>query len=314
MAHRLNLQLFAEGGDGAGAAPISGAEGIQAEKSGSSHRNRGNKSELADVVYGIQDTEADTGSVAKSKPDVTTTSNTLEDKKAAFKELIDGEYKEEFTEMFQQRFDRRFKDYKNLEAQVNQVQPIIDMLMQKYKITDGDIEALSKAIDTDDTYWEEAAEEAGLTVEQYKAVQKLERENAEFRRAAQQAEGQKQMEAQVSDWYKQAEAVKQIYPDFDLKVESQNRDFLGLLKAGIPVQQAYETMHLSELVSGAARVAAQQAEQNVVAGIKSKASRPSENGTSSQSSATIKSDVSSLTRADREEIARRVARGETIKF
>ena len=54
--------------------------------------------------------------------------------------------------------------------------------------------------------------------------------------------------------------------------------------------------------------------KNTVAKIKNKSSRPAENGTSSSSSAIVKSDVSNLTKADRAEIARRAAKGEIISF
>lgn len=309
------LQMFSDGG--ASAAP--GTEGsatqtqVENTPSGSDHRASGRKKgDLSDVVYGKQD--SGTGSVAESKADVTTTSNTLENRRAAFEELIGGEYKEEFTQRTQEIINRRFKETKNLEARLNEQKPILDMLMSRYKIADGDITKLTQAIETDDAYWEEAAEERGLTVEQYRAVQKLERENEELRAMQRRAQGEQRMNSQLNEWYRQAEALKQIYPTFDFRAECQNRDFMGLLQAGIPVQQAYETMHLSELITGAASVAAQQAEQRTVSQIKNRASRPAENGTSSKSTATIKSDVSSLTKEDRAEIARRVARGETIKF
>lgn len=330
----VNLQMFADGGAAAAAAEGGGADLQGAEStvtnadkktSGSSSRNSGKKKgDLSGVVYGKQDaSEASatdgnnegSSSAAESKEtDVTTTSNTLEARRAAFEDLIKGEYKDIFAERTQAIIDRRFKETKNLEAQLNAAKPVLDMMMSKYKIADGDFNKLTKAIETDDAYWEEAAEEAGLTVEQYKTVQKLERENIELRRAQQQAEGQRRMNDQLNNWYRQAEEVKAIYPDFDFRAECANTDFIGLLKAGIPVQKAYETVHLDELITGAATVAARQAEQNVVANIRNKASRPAENGTFSQGGATIKSDVSALTKADRAEIARRVARGEMIKF
>ena len=67
-------------------------------------------------------------------------------------------------------------------------------------------------------------------------------------------------------------------------------------------------------MNGAAQTAAINAEKNTVAKIKNKSSRPAENGTSSSSSAIVKSDVSNLTKADRAEIARRAAKGEIISF
>jgi len=67
-------------------------------------------------------------------------------------------------------------------------------------------------------------------------------------------------------------------------------------------------------IFNAARVAAQTTGQQMAAKIQSKASRPKENGTSSQSAVIVKNDVHSLSRAERAEIARRAARGESIKF
>lgn len=320
------LQLFADGGDGgAGVGSAAGAQtgtegtGAAIQPETAKSRKSGKKGDLSNVIYGKQDAvtgaeDSGTGSAAGSKADVTTTSNTLEDRRKAFEDLIGGEYKDEFTQRTQEIINRRFKETKNLESQLNTQKPIIDMLLQKYKIADGDLGKLTQAIEGDDTYWEEAAEQAGLTVEQYKTYQKLERENQELREAQRKAQGQQQMDNQLNAWYKEAEQVKAMYPGFDFKTECQNREFLGLLKAGIPVQKAYETMHLDELVTGAASVAARQAEQRTVSNIRNRASRPSENGASSQSAAVIKSDVSKLTKEDRAEIVRRAARGETIGF
>ena len=309
------------GGDSAGSASTGSDAGTQTtlaetKRNGSSRRSR-NSGALSNVVYGKQEA-ANTSPAAegttKGNTDVSVTSDTFEAKRAAFEELISGEYKDIFTERTQAIIDRRFKETKNLEAQLKGQQPVIDMLMAKYNIADGDINKLTQAIDKDDTYWEEAAEEAGLTVEQYKTVQKLKRENDAFRRMQRAQEGQRMADAQFNEWMRQGEALKATYPDFDFKTELNNRDFMQMLKNGVPVQHAYEVVHLNELINGAARTAAKQAEQNTVAKLKSKAERPSENGTSSSSSAVIKSDVSSLTKADRAEIARRAARGEIIKF
>ena len=321
----LNFQMFADGGASAtgadGGTGTTGTEGTtqtQAETKGaSSQRKRGNKGDLSNVIYGKQELPANDdmeGSDAGSEADVTTTSNTLEDKRKAFEDLISGEYKEEFTKRTQDIINRRFRETKNIETKLNAAQPVIDMLMQKYHIDDGDMGKLTKAIDTDEKYWEEAAEKAGMTVEQYRTVQKLERENQQLREERRRSQGQQQMEEQLNDWYRQAGQVQEVYPSFDFEAECKNRDFLGLLRAGIPVQKAFETIHLDDLITGAARVSAKQAEQRTVNSIQSRSSRPAENGTSSQGGATIKSDVSKLTKADRAEIAQRVARGEIIKF
>ena len=330
----INLRTFDGGaaaaggatGDGGGAATSGQGDASTTQtttlkaditrQNGSSRRSGRRTGETSNVVYGIQDTASDSAaeSTSGSTTDVSTTSDSLEAKRAAFEELISGEYKDMFTERTQKIIDRRFKETKNMEAQLKSQQPVIEALMNKYKIADGDIGKLTKAIDNDDAYWEEAAEEAGLTVEQYKQVQKLQRENEQFKRMQRIQQGQAQANAQLNEWMRQAEAMKSTYPDFNFRKEVANPEFAKMLKNGIPVQKAYEVMHIDELVNGAAISAAQRAEQNTVAKLRSKSSRPSENGTSSSSSAVIKSDVSSLTKADRAEIARRAAKGEMIRF
>ena len=87
-----------------------------------------------------------------------------------------------------------------------------------------------------------------------------------------------------------------------------------MLKAGVPVQHAYEVIHMDEIKAGVAQSTARQTEKQVVDGIRAKGNRPAENGTSSQSAFTVKDDPHKWTKQDRAEVARRVARGETIKL
>lgn len=328
----IDLHLFDGAAGAAGGATTGGAaEGTQGNESalpkaettrgrGSSRRARTGEN---NVLYGIQgdgsganagNTPAAEGTGEGSTNGVTTTSDTIEAKRKAFKDLIEGEYKDQYTEMFQSAFNRRFKETKGMEQTIESQKPIMDMLLQRYKIEDGDVSKLQAALEQDNRYWEEAADEAGLTVEQFKAMQKLERENAELKAMRQRQAGQEAVQQRMNEWYAQADKVKEMYPGFNLNAEAQNKQFTDLLKAGIPVQQAYELVHMDEIKQAAARTAAQAAGNQMVAKLSARASRPLENGTSTNSSAIVKSDVHSLSRADRAEIARRAQRGEKIRF
>lgn len=330
----IDLRLFdgaggagagGEGSAGSGAAPQANNSALPKadNQRGPGSSRRGKTGAYDNVVFGKQEdvpgTEAagsDAGSAGagNTKKGVDTTSNTLEERRAAFKEMIEGEYKDVYTETFQQAFNRRFRDVKGMENSLNAQKPILDMLMQRYGIADGDMAKLQNAIEEDTGYWEEAAEEAGLTVEQYKAMQKLERENAEFKAMQQRQLGEQQAQQQLAVWYKGAEQVKELYPGFDLRTEIQNQHFRGLLKAGVSVQDAYELVHKDEIRVAAEKAAAQRAGEQMTARIKAKAARPKENGTSTQSAVIVKSDVSSLTRADRAEAARQALGGKKIQF
>ncbi len=322
---KVDLQLFNDGGAAGGegsAGTTESAPKVETKPSGSNRRSKSGA--FDNVVFGKQEsapaTETTTtpategNSTGAGETEVKTTSDTLEARRKAYDDLINGEFKDIHQERFQQIFDRRFKEVKGMEASLAAQKPVIDMLMSRYGIGDGDMTKLEQALTEDTQYWEEVADEHGMTVEQYQAMQKLERENAELRAVRQREIGQAQFQQQIDAWYKEAEAVKNIYPSFDFKNECQNPEFINLLRHGNSVEHAYKVLHFDELTENAARVAAQTADAQATARMKSKASRPSENGTSSQSAAIVRNDVSTLTRAERAEIARRVQRGEKIVF
>ncbi|MBO5700903.1 MAG: hypothetical protein J6S71_00530 [Clostridia bacterium] len=321
---KVDLQMFNDGGasgsaEGGAGVATENAPKVETKPSGSNRRSKSGA--FDNVVFGKQEgtTSAEATSPATegqltgaSKTDVSTTSDTLEARRKAYNDLISGEYKDLDQERFQQVFDRRFKQVKGMEADLAAQKPIIDKLMARYGV--DDVAKLDKALTEDAEYWERVAEEKGMTVEQYHAMQKLEQENAALKAIRDRQIGQQQYQQQIDTWYKEAEKVKELYPSFDFKAETQNPEFLKLLRTGNSVEHAYKVLHFDELTNNAARVAAQTADAQAQARIKAKASRPSENGTSSQSAAIVKSDASSLTRAERAEIARRVQRGDIIKF
>lgn len=321
---KVDLQMFNDGGASGGAEGGTGvatenAPKVETKPSGSNRRSKSGA--FDNVVFGKQEgtTSAEATSPATegqltgaSKTDVSTTSDTLEARRKAYNDLINGEYKDLDQERFQQVFDRRFKQVKGMEADLAAQKPIIDKLMARYGV--DDVAKLDKALTEDAEYWERVAEEKGMTVEQYHAMQKLEQENAALKAIRDRQIGQQQYQQQIETWYEEAKKVKELYPSFDFKAEAQNPEFLKLLRTGNSVEHAYKVLHFDELTNNAARVAAQTADAQAQARIKAKASRPSENGTSSQSAAIVKSNASSLTREERAEIARRVQRGDIIKF
>ena len=332
---KFNLQLFnggaagAAGGEGAAAEATQGNENALPKadtnrRSGGSRRGRSGAFE--NVGFGKQDAAAGTvpssdagsnqGEGNANKSGVSTTSDTLEAKRAAFEKLIGegGEYRDIFTERTQQIINRRFKDGKLQEQTIADQKPIMDILMQRYNIENGDAKALLKAIEEDNTYWESAAEEHGMTVDQFKKMKQMERESAELHAMRQKRAADEHAQQQLANWMRQAEGLKEMYPGFDFRAEIGNRDFQGLLRAGVSVQQAYELIHMDEIKQAAAKSAAQTASAQMQANLKAKQSRPAENGTNSKTAVIVKNDVSKLTRAERAEIARRAQYGEKITF
>lgn len=318
----INLRLFdgtagAGAGGDAGGGASQGMEGAlsKADNPGSSRRNKAGAYD--NVVFGKQETatpapETGVDPVAGGNGE-DSTKKTPEDRQKEFEALINGEFKEEFTKKFQDTFNRRFKDSKVAEESLAAQKPIIDMLMKKHGIEDGDIGKLKKIIE--DEFIEEEAEERGMTNEQTRNQLKLEKDSEELaaireqmalnekRRQADQAAREK-----IAQWRAEAAEVQKVYPSFDLDAESANMDFRKMLQLGVPMQKVYEVIHMDEIKKNSAQAAGMQLVQK----IKSKAARPSENGTSSQSAAVIKSDVHSLTKADRAAAVKQAERGKRI--
>ena len=81
-----------------------------------------------------------------------------------------------------------------------------------------------------------------------------------------------------------------------------------------PLRTAFEVLHKDEIIPAAMQYTAQQTKSKIAKSIAAGSTRPAENGISSQSAARVKSDVTQLSKADRDEIYRRAARGEKISF
>lgn len=301
----FNLQLLAEGaGDGGTSGEASGVNANAADLQKGVNRNP-----LADVQYGKQaEPEAQAANVQEAE------SISPEDRSAAFEALIKGEYKDLYDAKVQDTIQKRLKGSKDIVDKYNALTPTLEMLGKKYGVNATDIEALNKAIEDDDAYYEEEAIEKGVTVEQLKQIKKMERENADLKRQMDEKANQERAERDVAMWLEQAKEASKTFPGLNLGEELKNPQFLGLLRSGIDVSTAYFAIHNKELVPQAMQYTAKQVEQKLTNKILSSGARPQENGVSGQSSAVTKSDVSQLTKADRQEIARRVARGERITF
>ena len=301
----INLQLFAEGaGGGDGGTGAEGAMGGTATVAMS--QTKGAKNPLANVVYGKQAEE--TSPVAEVNTVAT------EDRNAKFEELIKGEYKDLYDARMQDTIQKRLKSSKETVDKYNALTPTLEILAKKYGVDASDVDALNKAIEEDDSYFEEEALEKGITVQQLKEIRKMERENADLKRQMEEQNRRENANKVYAQWMEQAEKTKVVYPTFDLKTEMQNPQFTNLLRSNVDVRTAYEVLHKDDIIPGAMQFAAKTVEQKLTNKIIANGARPAENGNSSQSATVVKSDVSQLSKADRQEIIRRVQRGEKIRF
>ena len=287
LFQRLNLQLFAEGGGGDGGTVAGGEMG---------------------VTEGAANPQ---GQVKVTDADGNTAQNI--DRNAEFDKLIKGEYKDLYDAKMQDTIQKRLKGTKETVEKYESLAPTLEMLAKKYGVENGDIAALNKAIEEDDSYYEEEALEKGITVQQLKEIRKMEKENAALKKQMQEQTAKENASKLYASWLDQAEKTKGVYPSFDLNAEMQNPKFVDLLSVpGVDVRTAYELIHKDDIIAGAMQFAAKTVEKKVTDKIIANGNRPTENGMSSQSASLTKSDVSQLSKAELLDIQRRVLRGEKV--
>ena len=240
----------------------------------------------------------------------------------SFDSLIKGRYKKDYDAAVQKAVNRRFRNQQNLQEKVDKIDPLVRLIANKYGVNpeaDGSlsIDAITKALEGDDSIYENEAFQRGMSVEDLKQMKRLEAENQRFRMQSQRTAEQREWDSIVS----QGDELKQLYPEFDLDTEMADAQFGRLLatfqRSGFPnaVRTAYEAMHRDEIMSGAMQHAVKQTEQKISNSLQSGMRRPIENGVASQGAAKVgQTDPSKFTKAQLDDIKRRAERGERITF
>lgn len=342
LKHTLTviLSLFDGGAAAAGAAAgasggAEGAGGTQGDTNGASPSltRKGRSGEYANVVFGKQETPDDTGTSAgepkddkgakMQQHDAGAAKDGEGDLKKEFLDLVNGKYKDVYTQEIQRIINRRFGEEKAKDQKIADAQPIIDALMRHYGVQDGDMAKLRAAFDGDEALgtvlYEQEAESMGMSVEQYRKYLQMQQENEQLKRQEEARRRDQEADETCNDWIRQASELVGTadapgdYPELNLRREvAENPRFIAMLRAGVPVRNAYEVSHLGDIKARIAAKAAAEMEKRVMDNVRAKGMRPNENGTNSQPGVIVKNDPSKFTKADRAEIARRVRRGERI--
>lgn len=209
------------------------------------------------------------------------------EKTAAFEKLIRGQYKEQFTARTQRIIDQRFKESRG-------AQELVKTLAKRYGLTENDYKGIEQAV-----------------------VQHSEADASAHREKVQ-SFLQQRRESRANEiydqWMAESENLRERYPAFVLEQELSDDTFTRMLRVGVPLRTAYEARHLDELLGGAMQYAADKAAAAAQVRAVTRAARPAENGVKPSASSVMQPDVNALTLAQREQIERRVAKGERIRF
>ena len=255
-----NLQLFADAGADTGASEGNSAPNDSDVKPG-------------DVAQGQDVKSADVEQNETENPETT---------EESFDDLIKGKYKDDYNKSVQKIVRNRLKGTQEELDSANEfrdsVEPVLQMLSDQYGVDPENVEALAQKMLDDNARYEEEAMERGMDVDTLKGIKKLEMENQRLEQQAEEAREEAQMREEFTRIGQEAEALKEIYPDFDLETEMSNPEFAKMLHLGFPVQNVYETLHLEEIKMSHAQAVATKEAERVASSIRANGQRPSENG------------------------------------
>ena len=226
----------------------------------------------------------------------------------------DPEYNKEIQAIVQSRL----KNAKASEESLAKLAPALELLARRHGLKADDYEGIAKAINDDDVYYEELALEKGETLAEAKRKDQQEREQAFAKREEARNLEEQKLRNHFMKLEQQGEAMKKVFPNFDLRKELQNPVFARMTSpnVGVSVEDAYHAVHRREIAAAQSQVIAQQTKQKISNAIQAGSRRPDENGTSGQSASVTTFDYSKASKAQREALKREIraaaARGEKL--
>lgn len=333
---KLNLQLFAgegTGGEGGGESAsgdnaTAAAEQRLRELGVPEAKIRKSASKVASkmptpVVETKEEAPKEETNVASAATEEKPTTEDAKDNNVPTKRMTWDEIMKdpEYNKEMQAVVRSRLKSEKSAEDALGKMTPAIEVMARKYGLdaANMDYDALAKAIENDDAYYEDKALEMGVSVEIAKKVDQMEREN-ERRKAMEQRTFQEQaLQQHFISLERQGEELKKIFPSFDLRAELQNPAFARMTAPGqgiMSVEDAYRAVHRQEIDSAASQIIAQKTAEKISNAIASGSRRPDESGASSQAPSVSTFDYSKASRDQREafkkDLRARLARGEKV--
>lgn len=316
----LNLQLFADGGDGGGdgsSSTSSTGESVGSNESGeieipSSVPERARKNyQEAMKKHSGSTTKADTQKTDNAQP----TNEQGATGTMSYEDFI-KEHKDEHKAYMDKTIGDRLKKYKGIESDLEKHKELLNTVAFKYGVnpdSDNFLQSLAEKIEADDSYYENYAMEHDMTAEDARRVVTLERKAAQYDAVREQQEKQEQMRQHIMVLQQNAEKTKKQFPDFDLETEMQDERFRRLCAANQgDTTSAYMACHWNEIIPATVQRASRQIQEQTAQSVASNQSRPIENGMSSSAPSVVQQDFSNMSlkqlRAFAEEQRRKTGR------
>ena len=226
----------------------------------------------------------------------------------------------EYNKQMQAVVQSRLRSAKGAEETLSKLMPALEVLARKHNLDPAnmDYDALAKAISDDDSFYEDKALQMGVSIETAKKMDQQERDQARQQRQEAQTLEQQKIQQHIQSLEQQGEAMKQVFPSFDLRKELQNPVFARMTSPnmGLSVEDAYYAVHRKEIQAASMQVTAQKTAQKISNSIQAGSRRPDENGTTGQAASVTTFDYRQMSPEQRAELKRRIreaaARGEKL--
>lgn len=219
----------------------------------------------------------------------------------------------EINKHLQKMMQERLKSVKRSDEVLEKLAPALEVLARKYKLDPDnlDYDALNNAINDDNDHYEDLALERGMSVDDAKAQDIRARNEAREQKTLEQQKFQEHIQRMEQE----GEALKTLYPSFNLRQELQNPVFARMTAPGkgiMSVKDAYEAVHRQEIDAAKNEIIAQNVAKKLSNSIQSGQRRPAENGTSAQAPSVTTFDYRNMSREQREALKARIKRGEKV--
>lgn len=301
----LNLQLFADGGDGAGdggSASASIGEAVGGNDSGEKKIPASIPEKARKYYEKAMEKTTNKTSVSPSTPSdkaQSTNEPKAAEAKLSYADLIHSEdYKDEHKAYMEKTIGDRLKKYKGIEESLEKHKAMLDTVAYKYGVNPTDenfLEVLAEKIDADDSYYENYAMEHDISTEEARRIVTMERKVAQIDAAKAEQEKQEQARQQIMVLRQNAEKTKSQFPQFDLEAEMQNEKFRRLCAVNNgDTTAAYMACHWNEILPATVQMASKQIQAQTAQAVASNKARPVENGISSSAPSVVQQDFRNM--------------------
>ena len=222
----------------------------------------------------------------------------------------------EYNKQMQAVVQSRLRSAKGAEETLGKLAPALEVLARQHGQDPANInyDELAKAISNDDSFYEDKALEMGVDIATARRIDQEERDTARQQREQTRTLEEQKFQNHIMKLEQQGEAMKKVFPNFDLRTELQNQAFARMTSpnVGISVEDAYYAVHRNELQTAAMQVTAQKTAQMISNSIASGSRRPDENGTSGQAPSVTTFDYRSMSPEQRNALKAKIRSGEKI--